>query len=287
MSSKPIELHPGEGVIRCPAVRSLIKEGKLKHEDLQTAAVQDLVRTLSGQPRDLAPFEAGSLGNVGGFFAIFNHGVPQQAIGERRGIGARIRGLFQRGRNAVDGTAVQLGKSTTRRFNLRFLGSDGDHPGTVDFFSDDERGEFQREHFVSVMTAVSDGATLTIEGIARMILMANARDSKASALDLAKSSGEWALMVCALRADASTTDISIADLERMFSRADSTQLLKGTQRATALEWIKVTAQIATAIAREKVSAITELHSAFKQFNAGGQQLCPCATCNPEVWRTLS
>jgi hypothetical protein len=116
-------------------------------------------------------------------------------------------------------------------------------------------------------------------------------DSKGSTLDLAKSSGEWALMVCALRASEATTDIPVADLERMYSQADSTQLLVGTSRATARGWVKVTAQIAAAIATEKGQAkltiATELHSAFKNINGSSEKHCPCMSCNPEIWKTLA
>ena len=141
------------------------------------------------------------------------------------------------------------------------------------------------------MAEFSDGTTLTIHGIARMIIKANAADSNASPLDLGKSAGEWALMVCVLRADGTTTDIQVADLERMYSQADPAQLLIGSRRATALEWMKVTAQISAAIATEKggVARITiaeKLHHAFGRFNAGsGEKICPCMTCSPGIWKT--
>jgi hypothetical protein len=93
--TKPVPLQPGEGVIRCPAVRSLIKDGKLKHEGLQTAAVEELVSVLSGQPRHLAPNEAGSLANVAGFFAILNHGMAEGAEDAGHGLMDSLRSLFQ------------------------------------------------------------------------------------------------------------------------------------------------------------------------------------------------
>jgi hypothetical protein len=142
------------------------------------------------------------------------------------------------------------------------------------------------------MAEVSDGQTLTIHGIARMIIKANASDKNASPLDLAKSSGEWALMVCVLRPDATATDIPIANLERMYSQADPTQLLIGSGRATALEWVKVTAQITAAIAAEKhrpsITIAEDLHRAFGRFKAeGGEKICPCMKCNPGIWRNLA
>ena len=118
---------PAEGLIRCPAVRSLVKTGALQHENLETASVEDLVHAISGQARNLRPDEPGSIGNVGGFFAIFNHGVPEHAI---------LKGVH----DAIDGAAVAAGKSTTRRFDLRLFESRGDHPGTVNFFKNDESG---------------------------------------------------------------------------------------------------------------------------------------------------
>jgi hypothetical protein len=290
--SDPVPLQPGEGVIRCPAVRSLIKNGKLKHEEhdgLQTAAVQELVRAFSGQPRDLAPNEPGSLANVAGFFAIVNHGIEDGAEEQGHGLIDSVVSLLHKGGDAAK---VAGGKSTTRRFDLRFLGSKGDHPGTVNFFTDDERGEFQPEKFTSAMAKFSKGGTLTIQGVARMIIEANGADPKASALDLAKSAGEWALMVCVLRAGEATTDIPTAALERMYSQADPTQLLIGSGRATALEWVKVTAQITAAIAEEKgrVARMTlaeKLHQAFGRFNdVSNEKICPCMTCNPAIWRTL-
>lgn len=286
---KPVELKPGEGVIRCPAVRSLVKSGELRHEGMETAAVQELVRIFSGQPRDLGPTEPGSLANVAGFFAILNHGVPEHAD-DGHGLIGRFHHLVQKGRDAADAAAVAAGKSTNRLFDLRLFGSAGDHPGTVNFFKNDSGGEFQAEQFASVMTQVSDGKTLTIQGIAKMIIRANAGtwDREGSTLDLAKSAGEWALMVCALRADETTTDISVADLERMYSQADPTQLLLGTRRASARDWVKVTAQTAAAIAAEKrqstFAVASALHSVFESINTGsGQKLCPCKSCNPEVW----
>jgi hypothetical protein len=291
IESKPVALQPGEGVIRCPAVRSLIKDGKLQHEELQSASVQELVKVFSGQDRNLAPSEPGSLANVAGFFAIVNHGVPEDAENKGHGLMDHLHDLFEKGGDLGDAAKVAGGKSTNRRFNLRFLGSNGDHPGTVDFFKDDESGEFQAEKFRLTMAEVSDGQTLTIQGIARMIIKANGSDPKASALDLAKSSGEWALMVCVLRADGTSTDIPVADLERMYSQADPTQLLIGSRRATATEWVKVTAQITAAIATEKgharMSLAAELHHAFGRFNTGNDaKICPCMTCNPHIWRTL-
>jgi hypothetical protein len=273
---EPKKSAPEEGVIRCPAVRSLVKGGKLQHADLH-ASVQELVRIFSGQNRDLAPNEPGSLANVAGFFAIVNHGVPEHTF-------------FNRIHDARDAATVAAGKSTTRRFDLRLFGSRGDHPGTVNFFKNDSAGEFQAGQFHDVMQRVSDGATLTIQGIARMIIMANdgAWDRKGSTLDLAKSSGEWALMVCALRADDATTDISVADLERMYREADSTQLLIGTSRASARDWVKVTSQIAATIAAEKHESVFiiagQLHFAYGDINhESGEKLCPCITCNPAVW----
>lgn len=285
---KPADLRPGEGVIRCPAVRSLIKDGKLNHDELKTAAVQELVRVLSGQDRNLAPNEAGSLANVAGFFAILNHGVPESGGGTGSGFLESIRGLFQKNRNAVDAAAVGAGKGTSRRFDLRLFESPGDHPGTVNFFKNDSAGEFQPAQFAAVMAQVSDGRTLTIDGIAKMIIMANEGrwDKQGSTLDLAKSSGEWALMVCALRADRETTDISVADLEHLYSQADPTRLLVGTRRATAHDWIKVTSQIAAAIAVQKDSAIAmRLHEAFGDINGGSsEKLCPCRICHSELWK---
>jgi hypothetical protein len=55
------------------------RRGKLSHQNLETASVQELVRVFSGQDRDLAPHEPGSLANVAGFFAILNHGLEKRA----------------------------------------------------------------------------------------------------------------------------------------------------------------------------------------------------------------
>lgn len=290
--SEPVPLNPGEGVIRCPAVRSLIKSGKLKHESLQTAAVQDLVRAFSGQDRNLKPDEPGSLANVAGFFAIVNHGLPEAAGNKDHGFLDRVRDVLEKAPGAAGAAGVAAGKSTDRRFRLQFFGSAGDHPGTVNFFKADESGEFQAEQFKSAMAEFSDGQTLTIRGIARMIIKANEADPKASSIDLAKSAGEWALMVCVLRPDATTTGIPVAGLERMYSQADPTQLLIGSKRATALEWVKVTAQITAAIAAEKglaarITLAEKLHDAFGRFNDSGEKICPCMTCNAGIWRTLA
>jgi hypothetical protein len=266
-----------EGLIRCPAVRGLVKTGTLKNENLETAAVEDLVHAFSCQPGNLRPDEPGSIGNVAGFFAIFNHGVPEH--------------LFFRGiRNAIDGAKVAAGKPTARRFDLRLFQSRGDHPGTVNFFKNDADGEFQSAQFEEEMQRVSDGTTLTLQGIAKLIVKANggAWDKEGDTLDLAKSSGEWALMVCALRADPSTTDIAVADLRALYSRADTTQLLRGCCQASAHDWVKTTARIATAIAAEKAEDVSplarNLHSAYSKIDHGdGPKLCPCQQCNPAAY----
>jgi hypothetical protein len=144
--------------------------------------------------------------------------------------------------------------------------------------------------YSGLMADVSNGDTLTLQGIAKMIIMANdgAWDSKGSVLDIAKSAGEWALMVCVLRANQATTDISVADLDRMYSQADSTQVLAGSRRATAFAWVRVTAQITAAIAAEKgqskLTVAGALHAVFGGINAeGSEALCPCMTCNPRIW----
>jgi hypothetical protein len=271
------ERSGAEGLIRCPAVRGLVKTGQLAHENLETAAVEDLVHAFSGQPRNLKPDEPGSIGNIAGFFAIFNHGVPEHIF---------FRGM----RNAIDGAKVAAGRPTARRFDLRLFESRGDHPGTVNFFKNDADGQFQSAQFEAEMQRVSDGTTLTIQGIAQLIIKANggAWDKEGSTIDLAKSSGEWALMVCALRADPSTTDISVDHLRALYSQADTTQLHHGCSQASAHDWVKTTARIATAIAFEKgkdVAAIARgLHSAYGKINDGdGEKLCPCKRCNPAVY----
>ena len=269
---------PAEGLIRCPAVRALVKTGKLPHQNLETAAVEDLVHAISEQPRNLKPDEPGSLANVGGFFAIFNHGVPAHMF-------------FNRFFDARDGAAVAAGASTPRRFDLRLFESRGDHPGTVNFFKNDPDGAFQPAQFEEEMARVSDGKTLTIQGIAQLILKANggAWDAKGSIIDLAKSAGEWALMVCALRPNTSTTDISVADLRALFSQGETAQLLRGTSQASARDWVKVSAQIASAIAAahpiKRLAIAANLHLAYRHMNRGGEKLCPCRTCNPAAWPT--
>jgi hypothetical protein len=285
----PVELLPGEGVIRCPAVRSLVKHGDLKHEKLETAGVQELVRALSGQERDLEPTEPGSLANVAGFFAILNHGVPNGEVRGRGPLGL-FRNLKQQARDVADAAAVAAGHPTTRVFDLELFKSDGDHLGTVNFYKKDEAGEFQVEQFLTIIPQVSDGKVLTIGSLAKLIVMANdgAWDKQGSVVDLAKSAGEWALMVCALRENDQTTDISVADVEQMYSQADPSRLLIGTRRATAVEWVKVTAQISAAVAAEKSDAVlgvaTALHSIFEGINARARQkLCPCRPCNPQNW----
>jgi len=272
-----VKRPPAEGLIRCPAVRALVKTGKLAHQNLETASVQDLVHAISAQARNLGPGEPGSLGNVGGFFAIFNHGVPAHVF-------------FNRFFDGRDGAAVAAGASTPRRFDLRLFESRGDHPGTVNFFKNDPDGAFQSSQFDDETKSVSDGKTLTIDGIARLILKANtgAWDAEGSPIDLAKSAGEWALMVCALRPDPSTTDISVSDLRALYSQADTTPLLGGTSRATAREWVRVTAQIATAIAAADPSRALgipiHLHFAYRRINQRGREkLCPCRRCNPGAW----
>jgi len=269
---------PSEGLIRCPAVRSLVKTGAVHDQDLQSASVEELVHAVSGHAQNLGPDEPGSIGNVAGFFAIFNHGIPAHL-------------LFNRLHDAWDGAKVAAGKNTQRRFDLRLFQSRGDHPGTVNFFKNDPEGEFQAAQFDHEMDELSEGGMLTMRGIAKLIIKANggAWDERGNVIDLAKSSGEWALMVCALRGDNSATSIAVADLRALYSEADTRQLLDGCRNASARDWVKVTAQIATAIAAEKgakLSAIArKLHSAYGWINHGGETLCPCKRCSPEVYET--
>lgn len=284
-----MQLSPGEAPIRCPAIRSLVREGKLQHHDLKIAAVQELVHVLSGQPRTLAPTEPGSLANVAGYFAIFNHAIPHHDATAPRGLWHRILSWFRKPLETTDAAQVAAGGRTDRKFSLHMLGSPGEHPGTVNFFHK-QTGEFQPEQFRTVMNEVSDGKTLTIDGIARMIVRANNGewDVPGTRLDLAKSAGEWALLVCVLRKSESSTDMPIDEIERLYREADSTRLLIGSRSATAQEWVRVTAQITAAIARGKNSRVgalaRRLHKAYRHINSGhAHKLCPCRKCNPGVW----
>ncbi len=290
-----VELSPGEAPIRCPAIRTLVREGKLPHMDLKEAAVQELVHVLSGQQKTLKPSAPGSLANVAGYFAIFNHGLPHHKEDAPRGLGGflhRVADWIRKPFTTTDAAAVAAGRRTDRRFNLHLHGSPGEHPGTVNFFHKDS-GEFLPDQFRTVMSQVSDGKTLTIDGIARMIIRANNGewDVPGSTLDLAKSAGEWALMVCALRKSPSTTDIAIDDVERLYRAVDSTQLLMGSHSATAQDWVRVTAQITAAIARIKESPLVaianKLHEAYEHINSRlTHKLCPCMTCNWKVWKGI-
>ena len=283
MKRKQLALSPGEAPILCPAIRSLVREGKLEHQELKIAAVQELVHVLSGQPRTLPPNEPGSLANVAGYFAIFNHSLPHHEP-KPRGLRNRIRSWFRKPLETTDAAQVAAGGRTDRKFSLHMLGSRGEHPGTVNFFHK-KTGEFQPEQFRTVMNEVSDGETLTIDGIARMIVRANDGewDVPGTSLDLAKSAGEWALLVCVLRKDPSSTDMPIAEIEQLYRDADSTRLLAGSRSATAEEWVRVTAQIAAAIARLRNRKV-RLHKVFRHINGpNGVRLCPCITCNPAMW----
>lgn len=261
-----------DGVITCPAIRGIVHGGQLKHEDLK-AAVRDLVRVLAGDDRPRRPNEPGSLANVAGFFAIFNHAVPQ---------GGLLKQLLQPLLDARDAAAVAAGKASTREFNLRLLGSDGDHPGTVNFLTIDG---FQATQFEDVMREFSKDGNLTIDGIVGMIIKANGGewDKKGGTADLVKSSGEWGLMVAALG-----PDVAVDDLRRLYSQRDPSRLLEGTRKASAHDWLKATVRIAAAIAKRTGNSIAlALHSQFGDINEkGSDRLCPCKRCNREVWEAV-
>ncbi|HEX7828879.1 MAG TPA: hypothetical protein VF787_04460, partial [Thermoanaerobaculia bacterium] len=170
-----------------------------------------------------------------------------------------------------------------REFSLAFFKSDGDHHGTVDFFTNDANGEFDAAHFDATMARFAPNGRLAIDGIASMIIEANNADPKASDLDLVKSAGEWALMVCALG-----TEIDVAELRAMY-QGDSSRLLAGTAVATARQWVAMTARITKTIAEQKAHTTTtelamRLHSAFgDDFNEEGDHLCPCIGCSHALW----
>ena len=269
-----------EGVIRCPAIRSLVDNDQLAHRDL-VAKVEDVVRVLSGgEESHLSANDPGSLANVAGFFAIHNHslGTPE---------GGGLRGRLRRLREKLSGigaaASVAAGNETDRVFSLRFFQSKGDHLGTVDFFTKDANGEFDETHFDTTMARFAPDGRLTIDGIAAMIIQANGADSKATEVDLGKSAGEWALMVCAIG-----PEIVVSELKAMY-RGDSRKLLAGTAVATALQWLAMTIRIAKTIAAQKArTTVSELavklHAAFgDDFNEDDEKLCPCIGCNPQRW----
>jgi hypothetical protein len=261
-----------DGVITCPAIRGIVHGGQLEHEDLK-AAVKDLVRVFAGDDRLRRPNEPGSLANVAGFFAIFNHAVPQ---------GGLLKQLFHPLLDAHDAAAVAAGKESQREFDLHLLGSRGDHPGTVNFLTIDG---FQAAQFEEVMRGFSKDGKLTIDGIAGMIAKANGGewDEKGGTADLAKSSGEWGLMVAALG-----PDVAVDDLRRLYSERDPAKLLEGTRRASAHDWLKATVRIAAAIAKRTGDSIAlALHSQFGNINEKeSDRLCPCKRCNREVWEAV-
>jgi hypothetical protein len=109
------------------------------------------------------------------------------------------------------------------------------------------------------------------------IIQANGADPDATPLDLGKSAGEWALMVCALG-----DPISVNELRAMYRDGNFARLLQGTGLATARQWVAMTIRISKAIAVEGLEMT--IHSAFgDDFNDGDDKLCPCGGCNPEAW----
>lgn len=265
-----------EGVIRCPAIRSLVTNNQLTHTDL-VAKVEDVVRVLSGgRDKELSFGDPGSLANVAGFFAIHNHSIGAQ---EGSSLRQRLRNLLER----VSGLAkAASGSETDRQFNLNFVGSKGDHPGSVDFFRS-ENGTFDEQHFDTTMARFAPTGRLTLDGIAAMIIESNTADTKATERDLGKSAGEWALMVCAIG-----PEIVVSELKAMY-QGDSSKLLAGTSVATDVQWLAMTIRITKTIgARKALTSLSELamtlHSVFgDDFNDGDAKLCPCIGCNPQQW----
>ena len=269
-----------EGVIRCPAIRSLVTKNQIGHSDL-VAHVADVVRVLSGSKnRELSANEPGSLANVAGFFAIHNHSIGTPKGGSLR---QRLRHLLEKLSEIGAAGSVAAGNETDRVFSLRFFQSKGDHPGTVDFFTNDANGTFNETHFDETMAQFAPGGRLTIDGIAAMIIRANGADPKATELDLVKSAGEWALMVCAIG-----PEIVVSELKAMY-QGDPSKLLVGTAVATALEWLAMTIRISKAIVAQTERTTVpdlarKLHEAFgDDFNEDDETLCPCIGCNPQRW----
>jgi hypothetical protein len=269
-----------EGVIRCPAIRSLVTNHQLEHVGL-VAKVQDVVHVLSGdQDGELSSDDPGSIANVAGFFAIHNHSMGTKSGGSLR---ERLRRFREKVTALGAAASVAAGNETDRAFSLEFFKSGGDHPGTVDFFTNDANGAFDAAHFDATTGRFAPTGRLTIDGIAAMIIEANAADPKASDVDLGKSAGEWALMVSALG-----TEIDVAELKAMY-QGDSSRLLAGTAIATARQWLATTVRISKTIAAQKAhTTATEiamkLHSAFgDDFNEAGDNLCPCIRCSHALW----
>ena len=263
------------GELRCPAIRSLVAGEQLRHVGF-LAHVHDVIQVLSGgQDRELSSEEPGSIANVAGFFAIHNHSV--NGIRGDGSLRRRLQLLREKIGELLDAGGVFVGKDTDRRFDLRFFKSRGDHAGTVDFFTDDTAGEFDATHFEDTMAQFAVDGRLTIDGIARMIIQANGADPNATTLDLGKSAGEWALMVCALG-----DPISVNELRAMYRDGNFQRLLQGTALATAKQWVAMTIRISKAIAGANLE--TPLHAAFgDDFNDGDDKLCPCIGCNLVLW----
>ena len=137
-------------------------------------------------------------------------------------------------------------------FSTEFPGSRGDHPGSTEIYRGSD-GTFDPSAFDRVVAHSSDGTTMNQRDIAAAIIESNRHEANpGSAVDLAKSAGEFALLFNLLGRDDST--MLISDMRMLFEHNTwPPGSLDNLGKATADEWRTLTQEIMRAIASLKFS----------------------------------
>lgn len=213
-SSAPRSLSETELAAICPFVRTLL----VKHPDVYDEASRTMSRdVLLGFVRDQRPPGGrGDLEKVFDFFATANQ-TP---------FALWIRNV--------------MGRSDL--FSTDFPGSNGDHPGSTGIYSESD-GAFDLGAFDRVIAHSSDGSTMTRKDVAAAIIEANGREENTgSALDLAKSAGEFALLFNLLGRDDGT--MLISDMRTLFDQNEwPPGALHNLRTATRHQWNTITGEI--------------------------------------------
>ena len=163
---RPRPLTEAKKTATCSFVRTLLAN----HPDLYDEASQTMSREtlLEFVRAQRAPGGEGSLEKVFAFFSRVNQTPFTRWL-----------------RNLLSGTDF---------FSTEFPGSKGDHPGSTDTYRRDD-GNFDPAAFDRVTAHSSNGRTMSQKDFAAAIIEANDSESNpGSALDLAKSAGEFALL---------------------------------------------------------------------------------------------
>ena len=214
----PRSLSRGQIAATCPFMRTLlVNHPEVYDEGSRTMSRESLLGFVRAQR---TPGGTGSLEKVFAFFARVNQ-TPFTLW---------LKNLLRR----------------TDLFSTEFPGSRGDHPGSTGSYRESDR-TFDQSAFDRVVAHSSDGTTMNQRDIAAAIIASNRSETNpGSALDLAKSAGEFALLFNLLGREHGT--MLISDMRMLFEEnAWPPGSLQNLGTATADEWNTLTTKITRAI----------------------------------------